>query len=278
MRGRDSRRTWPSNRSDSTMKLTQAQIKQYHDQGFLVVHVLDKKTCEQMIAHYMDMNDRKLAPSVMGGDPSNPSDSLNKYPRPINMHPWDPRTDEWSKLPVIRELVQQLIDDEPVLNQTMLYYKPPGARGQAFHQDQQYITIDPLVGVWFALDDSNRANGQMIVFPGSHKLGLLPVETADLTISFTGGKTKLPDKVKELGVDMKAGDVLFFDGKCVHGSYPNTTADRFRRSFICHFVGKNAKRFEPEKGTHMSHLAAPAKNGDAASSKPKTKTKAKSKA
>ena len=35
---------------------------------------------------------------------------------------------------------------------------------------------------------------------------------------------------------MKAGDVLFFNGSIIHGSYPNTSKDRFRRSFICHYV------------------------------------------
>ena len=42
------------------------------------------------------------------------------------------------------ELVEQLIDDKPVLRQTMLYFKPPGGRGQALHQDEQYITIEPV--------------------------------------------------------------------------------------------------------------------------------------
>ena len=136
----------------------------------------------------------------------------------------------------------------------MLYYKPPGARGQAFHQDQQYITLDPLVGCWVALDDADRDNGQMIVFPASHKLGLLPVETADLTLSFVGGQTQLPPEAKELGVDMRAGDVLLFDGKTIHGSLPNKTADRFRRSFICHFVGQNSVKFTPAQGTNMAQL------------------------
>jgi len=237
------------------MKLTREQIQQYHDQGFLVVPLVDEATCRAMIDHYMDMNARKLAPHIMGGDPGNAADPLNKYPRPINMHPWDAKTDEWSKMPAVHDVVRQLINDEPVMHQTMLYYKPPGARGQAFHQDQQYITIDPLVGVWFALEPADRDNGQMIVFPGSHKLGMLPVETADLTLSFTGGQTKLPPHIREMGVDMKAGDVLFFDGKTIHGSYPNKTTDRFRRSFICHFIGKGAKKFEPAPGTHMTHVS-----------------------
>jgi len=239
------------------MKLTPDQVRSYRDNGYLVVpNVLTPAQCREMVEHYMEMNEKKTAPSVFGGDPNNTADPLNKYPRPINMHGWDDKTKAWSQIPAVLEIVQQLIDDAPVLNQTMLYYKPPGARGQAFHQDQQYITIDPLIGVWFALDKADRANGQMTVFPGSHKLGMLPVETADLTISFTGGQSKLPPGSKELGVDMNAGDVLFFDGKCIHGSYPNVTTDRFRRSFICHYVGRHAKPFEPAKGTHMTHLAA----------------------
>ena len=239
------------------MKLTAQQVQFYRDNGYLVVPgVFDADTVKTMVAHYMDMNERKLAPSVFGGAEGDTKDPLNKYPRPINMHPWDKRTHHWATRLALLQIVRQLISDEPVLNQTMLYYKPPGARGQALHQDQQYITLDPLIGVWVALDDSDRANGQMVVVPGSHKLGMMPVETADLSKSFTGGQTKLPPGAKELGVDMKAGDVLFFHGKCIHGSHPNVTADRFRRSFICHFVGEHAKRFEPEKGTHMSHLHA----------------------
>ncbi len=35
---------------------------------------------------------------------------------------------------------------------------------------------------------------------------------------------------------MKAGDTLFFNGNSIHGSGPNRSKDRFRRSFICHYV------------------------------------------
>jgi phytanoyl-CoA hydroxylase len=30
--------------------------------------------------------------------------------------------------------------------------------------------------------------------------------------------------------------VLFFNGSVIHGSYPNTSKDRFRRSLIFHYV------------------------------------------
>ena len=47
---------------------------------------------------------------------------------------------------------------------------------------------------------------------------------------------------------------LFFDGKTIHGSYNNQTADRWRRSFICHYVGQNGASFQPAAGTHVSQV------------------------
>ena len=29
---------------------------------------------------------------------------------------------------------------------------------------------------------------------------------------------------------------MFFNGSVIHGSYPNTSKDSFRRAFICHYV------------------------------------------
>jgi phytanoyl-CoA hydroxylase len=36
--------------------------------------------------------------------------------------------------------------------------------------------------------------------------------------------------------------VLFFNGSLVHGSYPNTTADRFRRALIGHYIEGDAEQ------------------------------------
>ena len=44
---------------------------------------------------------------------------------------------------------------------------------------------------------------------------------------------------------MKPGDVFFFNGWLVHGSLPNKSRDRFRRSMIGHYiVGKAKECFE----------------------------------
>ena len=67
-------------------------------------------------------------------------------------------------------------------------------------------------------------------------------------------QTTVPNDAEAIGLDMNPGDTLFFHGRIIHGSLNNTTTNRFRRSFICHYVGENSRKFEPEQGTHVSHV------------------------
>ena len=41
---------------------------------------------------------------------------------------------------------------------------------------------------------------------------------------------------------MAPGDVLFFHGTLVHGSYPNSSAARFRRALIGHYIAGEAEQ------------------------------------
>lgn len=48
---------------------------------------------------------------------------------------------------------------------------------------------------------------------------------------------------------MQPGDVLFFNGQLIHGSFPNVSETRFRRSLIGHYIvgeaTQVAKHFHP---------------------------------
>lgn len=235
--------------------LTSEQIVHYNEQGYLIVpDVFDSKTVDTMREHYMALRAEGEKPGDFGGTKDRLDDANHQYPRMIQMHKWDTLSDQWSSHPQILAAVKTLMNDEPMLNQTMLYFKPPQSRGQALHQDAQYITLDPLIGVWIPLDTSDQDVGQMVVGPGSHKYGLYHVEKADTNISFTNVQTLLPKNADIVGLDMNPGDVLFFHGRIIHGSYANVTQDRWRRTFICHYVGQHAQKFDPQQGTHVSHL------------------------
>jgi len=237
------------------MKLTSEAIAHYREQGYVVVSgFFDAETAAQMRDHYMALRAQGPKPGDFGGTLDRPDDPTHHYPRFIQMHHWDERSHAWATSPDLMEAVRILLDDEPVLCQTMVYFKPPGGRGQGIHQDEQYITIDPLIGVWVALDRSDKDVGQMVVVPGTHRGPFLPVRPADTNVSFTDVEAVLPEGAEIVGLDMEPGDTLFFHGKTAHGSYANTTSDRWRRSFICHYYGEHSVRFTPEPGTHVSHL------------------------
>ena len=39
-------------------------------------------------------------------------------------------------------------------------------------------------------------------------------------------------------VEMEKGETLFFHGRLIHGSIPNVSFDKFRKTFICHYIPK----------------------------------------
>ena len=68
-----------------------------------------------------------------------------------------------------------LMGDEPIAAQSMFYFKPPGARGQDFHQDNFYLRVQPgsCMAAWVAIDDCDEQNGTMMVVPTSNALDIV---------------------------------------------------------------------------------------------------------
>ncbi|MEZ4668714.1 MAG: phytanoyl-CoA dioxygenase family protein [Anaerolineae bacterium] len=160
------------------------------------------------------------------------------------MHRWDKVSLDWLIDPRLNSILTGLTGREPLAVQTMLYFKPPGARGQALHQDNYYLRAQPgtCIAAWLALDDCDEANGCLQVVPGSQNWPMLCAVKADTTVSFTDVTVPIPDGTPVEPMIMEAGDVLFFNGAVVHGSFPNSSSDRFRRSLIGHYIEGNAEQ------------------------------------
>jgi ectoine hydroxylase-related dioxygenase (phytanoyl-CoA dioxygenase family) len=143
----------------------------------------------------------------------------------------------------LRDVLETLLGEEVLAAQSMFYFKPPGARGQALHQDNFYLRVEPgtCVAAWLACDLIDRENGGLEVVPGTHRMELFCPEEADAELSFAREYVPPPPGLAAVPVDMTPGDVLFFNGSLVHGSQPNSSA-RFRRSFIGHYVGRSTAR------------------------------------
>jgi phytanoyl-CoA hydroxylase len=123
--------------------------------------------------------------------------------------------------------------------QSMLFLKPPGLPGQAWHQDERYIpTRDrSLLGAWIALDDATIENGCLWVLPGSHRMGYLhPTRDHGRPDEFDPSEEAFGfDDRDAVPVEAKPGDVIFFNGYLLHRSLKNRSTGT-RRSLVNHYM------------------------------------------
>jgi len=122
--------------------------------------------------------------------------------------------------------------------QSMLFTKPPGLPGQAWHQDERFIATRDrsLVGAWIALDPATVKSGCLWVIPGSHRDGRLwptrphgnleEYDFADESYGF--------DDADAIPVEVEPGDVVFFNGYLLHRSTRNRSG-HFRRALVNHY-------------------------------------------
>lgn len=203
--------------------------------------LLDPAEVEEIRTAYMDQVERdRTAVGAIGEVDEH--DVLARYPRFMQPH----RRPDLE----IGRLARRYLSDPRVVGavtdvvgpvwgaQSMFYFKPPTARGQAMHQDNYFLRAHPetCVAAWIAVDDCDAENGALAVVPGSHTMEVVCPEEADAEESFTSGLVRPPEGMEAVQTVMKAGDMLVFHGSLVHGSLPNTSVDRFRRSLILHFV------------------------------------------
>jgi len=252
----------PVSDTKGTVKVSEAQLQQFEQDGYVCVRGLftDTETAE-LRDTFMTMNQAGPVPGLsemrlikVGGTDGeyDPADPLAFYPRMMNAHnhpdkPVGPLSIRYMTHPKLAPLLAALFKEEPLAVQSMFYFKPPGARGQDLHQDNFYLKVKPgtCVAAWVAVDDVDEENGGMMCVPNTQSYPIQCPEISDPKLYFTTEHVEPPAGTKPEYVRMKAGDVLFFNGNVIHGSTPNVSTTRFRRSFICHYV--------PRSTAEMSH-------------------------
>ena len=228
-----------------TQRVDHETIIRYHQRGYAIIRGLfSDDEVNHYQTHYTHLRQNGRYPGDSAGVDIGSADPLKRYPRMIHMHRWDETSRRWLIDDRLRECMTTLLGDEPYAVQTMLYFKPPGARGQALHQDQYYLKAQPgtCMAAWLALDACDEENGCLQVVPGTHHLPLLCTTAADTSQSFTDVTVPLPEGMEPVPIIMDPGDVLFFNGQLIHGSFPNHSARRFRRALIGHYIVGEAEK------------------------------------
>jgi phytanoyl-CoA hydroxylase len=177
--------SWPQ-QSPTMPKLSDAQLKQYLKDGFIVVPgLVSPAELDELKREFVDIAKGKYQPSNIEPLPeSMPDVEVLKSVLAIHMpHYISPCIRRYLAHPRITPILGQLTgahlgewwDGGVKACQSQLFVKPPGFQGQAWHQDEQYIpTRDrSLTAIWIAIDPVTAANGSLRVLPGSHRRGIL---------------------------------------------------------------------------------------------------------
>ena len=136
--------------------------------------------------------------------------------------------------PRLVDAVEALIGPDIDIYSDGLFAKP--ARDGSVvppHQDMPYWSFRPhnLVTAWIALEPSNRSNGCVRFFAGSHKLGVLEHVSSNVAGNSRAlAHPELLDPDSERAIEIETGDVCFHHCLTVHRSDPNRS-ERSRRGY-----------------------------------------------
>ena len=227
-------------------EVTPEELGAWNTEGYLIVRGLFAPPEVEEILRSFDALGAAGQPIPRSWEPDlSPEaagDPLKRYPRVMMPHRYDELAKRRLLDPRVRGVLSVLLGEEPIAVQSMYYFKPPGARGQAMHQDNLYLQVKPrtCVAAWTAIDLATPENGGLYVVPGTHHMQIVCPEKADEGESFTKHFVRAPAGLKAVPAVLDPGDTLFFNGSLIHGSGPNRSKTLWRRSFICHYMPKDS--------------------------------------
>ena len=229
--------------------LTDADIEQFHAQGFLVIHnAIDLSAIEAGRAAIRDLilnrdNDNIMYEAAVGERFFELPDEarLDSVRKMMPVVPYDARMKTASENLALLAVLGRIMGEPAALSQDQAMLKPPRiGREKPWHQDMAYFdypTETTIVGAWIALDEATPENGCMMVIPGSHHEGPIPHWTRrDWQICDTD--VRVGDSV---AAPLPPGGCLLFHCLLHHGS-PPTRSDRRRWALQFHYCPASVGR------------------------------------
>jgi len=227
--------------------ISDADIAQFHDQGYFVTDVvIDTPDLESLAKAFDEVHAEQLATAEREGDEAHVM-LMRKRPFIGQFHKRSEAAARFVKLPIYVEACRKLIGPDADLYFNQAVIKPPHEGMEfAWHQDSGYTETDPLeyITCWTAISRTFVENGCIWIIPGSHKLGVLPHPRSEADNALHAQFEDVIGDLKEEPVEMKAGQVAIFSSLMLHRSGPNTS-DEIRRGYVPQYhhpgvVGKHS--------------------------------------
>ena len=230
--------------------LTEAQLRHYHEEGYLPLPDLLDPSDLQGVRQAMSEKVSLISEALL--EQKLISDKLESLPFEKRLaalfenlddkdflqfgRGWRDRLPGYYDLmsnPKILDAVESLIGGEifanPVYN--VRPKVPKVAAGAVpWHQDKSYwpdANANPVITVWIAVVDSTVENGCLHVWPRTHRTKMLSYRTEEYSgtgfLEIDSEEFIREAERKAVALPMKAGGAILFNDRCIHMSTPNNS-------------------------------------------------------
>ena len=198
--------------------LTEKQIKQYHDNGFVSPIRVMSETEALSIKAQIEKAEKEFP------DEFNPENRNN-------LHLSFTFLDALAHNSIVLDAVEDLIGRDISLWGSVMFSKDPSSKHYvSWHQDATYMGMNSsnFLTPWIALSPSNIEMGCMTMIPGSHKQSIRRHEDtfAEDNILTRGQVVKDVDESKAVNLILKPGEMSIHHGAVIHSSKPNKSKQR----------------------------------------------------
>jgi len=197
------------------MHLTAAQLARFERDGYLAP--LKFRSVEEMKA---------LRPAL--------DEALSREPGLPGGDRWSARHQDCRMVygicssPAIVDPVASLLGPDVLIWNSVFINKEQGAREIPWHQDRDFLLLDPCVNaaVWLAIDDATVENGCLQVVPGSHGAYLPHIPRTHAEDFDATADIPASAKEKAVHVELRAGQFILFHKQLLHHSAANESNKR----------------------------------------------------
>ncbi|MEA1879950.1 MAG: phytanoyl-CoA dioxygenase family protein [Campylobacterota bacterium] len=257
------------------MKLTQAQLSQFHSDGFIVLrNFLDEKRCDAILevakVHLKDKIEPIETEVGYGNSSKEHRTSVSDYVshekeksvvrRLRQVYERDPLFKAWMEEKKIRPILQQVLNDKVVLttahHNSIMTKMPYESTETQWHQDRRYwhFSDNNLVSVWLALDNENSQNGALEFIPKSHTMHFRDEQFDEkeyFSQEHIANQAMIATKVSTI---LSKGDVVIFHSLLLHRANKNRT-NKAKISFVYTVKGAQTKTIEGTRSAKFPDIA-----------------------
>jgi len=257
------------------MKLTQHQLSEFKENGFLILrNFADKIECEMILEIAKLHLKYKIEPIETENDyekkskeyrtiESNYASLENEKKSTVRrlrqVYDRDIVFKNWMENEKIRSILKQILEDEVVItlahHNSIMTKMPHTSKETQWHQDRRYWSFsnDNLVSIWLALDDENSENGVLEFIPASHTHHFLEEQFGEKEYFKSNSPLNMSLIETKQSENLKRGDVVLFHCKLLHRANANRT-DKAKISFVYTVKAKSTKVDEESRSSKYREI------------------------